>query len=130
MFIWGFPFPDGHPPPKAWICRCGLGQEAGTVKTANERREGVVMDAAPAATGDVPKAAAEDWEWERVGMLQHQSICWQRHSGWYKLGERLWMRYRKGHVGYGTAGSSLEQQGSRTLETLLFAKGAKQTFPA
>lgn len=130
VFIWGFPFPDGHPPPKAWICRCGLGQEAGTAKTANERREGVVMDAAPAATGDVPKEAAEDWEWERVGMLQHQSICWQRHSGWYKLGERLWMRYRKGHVDYGTAGSSLEQQGSRTLETLLFAKGAKQTFPA
>lgn len=126
----GFPFPDGHPPPKARICRCGLGQEAGTVKTANERREGVVMGTAPAATGDVPKEAAEDWEWERVGMLQHQSICWQRHSGWYKLGERLWMRYRKGHVDDGTAGSSLEQQGSRTLETLLFAKGAKQTFPA
>lgn len=46
--------------PEAWICRCGLGQEAGTVKTPHKQREGVVMGTATAATGDVPKEAAVD----------------------------------------------------------------------
>lgn len=77
-----FPFSQN---PEAWICCCGLGQEVGTVKTANEQREGVVMDTAATVTGDVPKEAAVDWEWGCVGMLQHQSTCWQGHLGSYKL---------------------------------------------
>ncbi|XP_017588269.1 PREDICTED: GTP cyclohydrolase 1 feedback regulatory protein [Corvus brachyrhynchos] len=129
VFIWGFPFPDSHPPPKAWICWCSLGQETGTVKPANEQSEGVVMDTATAATGDVPKEAAVDWEWERVGMLQHQSSCWQQHWGSYKLVERLRIRYRKGHLHYGTGGSSLEQQGSRRLWKLCsLLKGQSKHF--
>lgn len=92
------------------------------------------MDTAAAATGDVPKEAAVDWEWGCVGMLQHQSICWHWHLGLYTLIECLWMRYRKGHMDYGTGGNSLEQQGSvslpsRDFEALLFTKAAKQTFP-
>lgn len=75
MFIWGFPFPDNHPSQSLdlpeWF---GAGKR--TVKTANKEREGV-MDTATDATGDVPKEAAGDWERGCVGMLQHQSICWQ-----------------------------------------------------
>lgn len=41
-------------------------------------------------------------------MLQHQSICWQWLLGLYKLTERLWMRYRKGYMDYGTVGNNLE----------------------
>lgn len=87
------------------------------------------MDTAAAATGDVPKEAAVDWERGCVGMLQHQSIYWHWHLGLYKLIECLWMRYRKGRMDYGTGGNSLEQQGSVCPPALLFTKGAKQTFP-
>lgn len=76
VFIWGFPFPDIQKPGSAavvWGRKQGNSETSGTVKTANEQRGGVVMD------------TAVDWEWGRVGMLQHQSICWQWHLGLYKL---------------------------------------------
>lgn len=80
MFIWGFPFPDNHPS-QSLDLPLWFGAGSRTVKRANGQREGVVMDPATAATGDVPKEAAVDWEWGCVGMLQHQSICWQWHLG-------------------------------------------------
>lgn len=129
MFLSGVSLFPTIIPPKAQICRCGLGQEAGTGKTANEQREGVVMVTSTPGTGDVPKEAAVAREWGHVGMLQHQNLCWHWRLGLYKLMERLWMRYRKGHKDYGTGGSSRAQSALQRLWQLCsLPKGQSKHF--